>query len=150
MNIHILKIIIMTLILVAAVYTDVKSKTIPDKLNLIALSLGLIIWCFSNRKMYYMVSFIMAFIIFMFIVYITDGGIGGGDIKLISILGLYLGYYDWLIFCFVTFLCASITSIIRRVLKTEKDKGIIFAPYILIGYIAISLINYFNLGGHIW
>lgn len=63
----------------------------------------------------------------------TNGGIGGGDIKLTAVLGFIIG--SWKITCLL-FTAASIAAIFMLFIHfiTKKAAAIPFAPFLLVGY----------------
>ncbi len=131
---------IILLIKIASI--DYKSKIIPDKLNLAIAMLGIfnLILNFENCKIY-IASVAITFVVFLFLSAITDGGIGGGDIKLFTALGLIFGVEIMLIIA-VTFVLAAIISISRVLLKRINMKeSIALAPYICAAVILIILKN---------
>lgn len=148
MDIDNIKLFVFLLMLVVATYIDVNNKIIPNKLNMAALIIGFVLWIIEGSNIYYIISFGIAFIVLMAIAFITDGGIGGGDIKLMSTLGLYVGILDWMIMVLIALLSA-LAIVITRIIISRKNlkEGIAFAPYILIGYVSTLFINRFGLGG---
>lgn len=70
---------------------------------------------------------------------ITNGGIGGGDIKLAALLGIVMGAFPLLL----AMLTASLTAIIHLELKTlmkkERITHIPFVPYLFLGSLYILL-----------
>ena len=131
------------ILLIKIAYIDKKQKIIPDKLNLIIALLGIInlIIDFHNCKIY-IASAAITFAVFLFLSYLSDGGIGGGDIKLFTALGLIFGQ-DVVIIIAVTFTSAAIISIVRVVLKRINIKeSIALAPYVCVGVI-VCLINFY-------
>lgn len=64
---------------------------------------------------------------------VTDGGIGGGDIKLTSLLGIICGTGR---ICFLL-LAASITAILflffKKVIIGKREGNIPFVPFLLVG-----------------
>lgn len=128
---------IATIILLIKIgYIDYNQKIIPDKFNLILVLLGIfnLILNFQNCKIYIALAAI-TFAVFLFLTIITDGGIGGGDIKLFTVLGLIFGN-DILIIIIASFTIATIVSIIRVMLRQINMKeSIALAPYICAGTI---------------
>lgn len=121
---------------------DIKQKIIPDRLNIAVSLLGIfnLILNLENCKMY-IASAAITFAVFLFLAVLTDGGIGGGDIKLFTALGLIFGAEIMLIIA-VTFVLAAIISIARVLLKRINMKeSIALAPYICAASILIILIN---------
>jgi len=144
MNIETIKLLVIFITLIVATFTDVKKKIIPDKLNAAALLLGIVFWFLGDRKIYYLASIAIAFTLLMILAFATDGKIGGGDIKLLSVLGLYVGLLDWCMMIFINtmiFLFVIIAKMVRRKIK----EGVVFAPYILVGYLVTIGIKYLPL-----
>ena len=126
--------LIAVVLLIKIAYIDYKQKIIPDGLNLIIALLGIfnLILNFENCKIY-IASAAITFAVFLFVAVITDGGIGGGDIKLFTALGFIFGP-EMLLIIAVTFSLAAIISLIRVVLKRINIKeSIALAPYICLG-----------------
>lgn len=78
--------------------------------------------------------------IFLFLAILTNGGIGGGDIKLVSVIGIWLGTEKLLdvvlIACIVGGICAGIMILLK-----EKDRTSYFAygPYFALATIFVLL-----------
>ncbi|WP_326911550.1 prepilin peptidase [Sedimentibacter sp. MB31-C6] len=124
-------------------YIDYKQKIIPDKLNIIIVLLGIIntMIDFKNCKVYIALAAII-FTVFLFIAIVTDGGIGGGDIKLLTALSLIFGISMLEIIIFAL-LIASIISIYLIIVRKQKyNSSIALGPYICIG-VFVSLIDSF-------
>lgn len=124
------------IMLVKISYIDYKLKIIPNKLSICVAVLGIfnLIINYDNCKIY-IASAAITFAVFLFLAIITDGGIGGGDIKLFTALGLVLGHEIMLVIT-VTFVVAAIITIPKFLLKRIKTKeSIALAPYICAGTI---------------
>lgn len=82
----------------------------------------------------------VGFILLLFIAVISKGGMGGGDIKLFTVIGLALGVKTVLLSFFFATLFGALFGIIGLLLgKLEKGKPIAFGPYIGLG----TLVAYF-------
>lgn len=81
------------------------------------------------------------FVIHLTAAVITDGGIGGGDIKLMSVIAFAMGENFFLLIVPI-----SIFMIITLIYGLLKGKGIKFAvpfvPYIFISYLIVWGCNY--------
>jgi leader peptidase (prepilin peptidase)/N-methyltransferase len=90
--------------------------------------------------------------IFLAIVLLSKGGMGGGDVTLIASLGFVLGTKYILLNIFLSFILGAIISIFLLVTKIKGRKDPIpFGPFIILGfYITVlwgnSIVNmYFDL-----
>lgn len=125
-------------------YIDFKQKIIPDRLNIVVTLLGILnlILDFQNCKIY-IASAAITFAVFLFLAVITDGGVGGGDIKLFTALGLIFGPRILLIVT-ITFAIAAIFSVVKIIMKkADLKESIALAPFICIGtsaYVIMLLI----------
>lgn len=113
---------------------DIKQKIIPDRLNMIVTLLGIfnLILNFQNCKTY-IASAAITFAVFIFLTVITDGSIGGGDVKLFTALALIFGAEVLLIIA-GTFTLAAVISMMKILTKkTGLKESIALAPYICAG-----------------
>lgn len=84
--------LITVIILIIVGYIDYKKRIISDKVNIMLALIGVIniILDFDNVKMY-LVSTAIVFTFFLLLSLFTNGGMGGGDIKLFTSLALIFG-----------------------------------------------------------
>ena len=137
--------IVIILLLIKISIIDKKQKIIPDRLSLIVALLGIfnLIQDFHNCKIY-IASAAITFAVFLFLAVLTDGGIGGGDMKLFTTLGLIFGPKIILIVA-ITFTSAAIISLVRVILKRINIKeSIALAPYICVATIICLLKIYIS------
>lgn len=123
-------------------YIDYKQKIIPNRLNLVVTMLGALnlILNIQNCKIY-IASSAITFAVFLLLSTITGGGIGGGDIKLFTALGLIFGYEIILIIA-VTFTLAAVISMYKIIFKKVNIReSIALAPYICAGTILCLIKN---------
>lgn len=78
--------------------------------------------------------------IMLLLAIITRGGIGGGDIKLIFVLGLWQGIHNLIFILIVGFISGGIVSLLLLVcgFKNFKD-SIAYGPYFALGAILICI-----------
>ena len=74
---------------------------------------------------------------------ITNGGIGGGDIKLCALLGIIAGPYGILLILFVATLLAMAAGGIGQYIFRIKTEKLAFVPFLSIGTAAFILLNLF-------
>lgn len=133
-GVYYLLIIIMLLIIS---FIDIKKMIIPDCILLVGFIVSLIYLVLSkNINIGNIIGSFIGFIIFLVLALITSA-MGGGDIKLISLLGFIFGVNGVLFIIFYSFVLGAIISLFLLCLKIkEKSDSIAFAPF-------ISLATYF-------
>ncbi|QEK12130.1 prepilin peptidase [Crassaminicella thermophila] len=79
----------------------------------------------------YLIGLLLGGGFFLLLAIITNGAMGGGDIKLMGLLGLWLGWKWILLIMFLSFFLGSIISILLMISKKKGRKDMIpFAPFI--------------------
>ena len=78
---------------------------------------------------------------FYFLIFIlTNGNMGGGDIKLMAALGVWLGIADTGLAIFLTFMIGAVISVLLLASKIKGRKDAIpFGPFIVLGTFATIL-----------
>lgn len=66
----------------------------------------------------------------------TGGGIGGGDIKLMALLGLMAGLYDTLFILMTASVLALLYGTAERIVTHDKNLRLAFVPFLTLGYAA--------------
>lgn len=150
---------LMSSVLLAIIFIDLKEMIIPDSLVLSILVLSVIhktvnyfLYGISPEIINSFLGLLLAGGMFTAIVLISRGGMGGGDVTLMGALGFVLGFENILLNIFVSFVLGAIISIalLAAKIKTRKDP-IPFGPFIVLGFFITSLwgkviINwYFNI-----
>lgn len=123
----------------AIVVADVLYQLIPDG-AIILLFLASLARFFEEpmQSVWPMVlSAVGAFGIFYFLWWVTRGkGMGFGDVKLAGVLGLFLGFPDTILACYVAFLTGAIVGVILLIGKRAGLKTkIAFGPFLILGAI---------------
>lgn len=84
-------------------------------------------------------GFITGFMILFCVALITKGGVGGGDIKLVAVLGIPFGAAGLLAILFISSVIAMIVlTILDRLNKLDMEH-IPFAPYLFLGSLIYTL-----------
>ena len=146
-------------VLLAIIFIDFKEMIIPDSLVL-SIVVFTIIYKTANYFVYGLspdlfgsiLGMLIAGGLFLAIVMLSRGGMGGGDVTLIGALGFVLGVKYILLNIFLSFVLGAIISVflLAAKIKTRKDP-IPFGPFIALGFFMTvlmgqSIINwYFNL-----
>ena len=137
----------MTAILIIITMIDFDQQIIPDGL-IIALGILGAMYLFTVQLPQYgarsllqnAIGFTVSGLFFLLIAVVSNGGMGGGDIKLMAVLGLWFGWQKLIVLMFLTFIIGAIVSIFLLLLKRKKMKdGIPFGPFIALAAYIVSI-----------
>ena len=150
--------IVLAGILITAAIVDIRTRNIPNIFVLLVLLLGIAASVLTAQGYAFPLSapsllerFAGAVIAFVpvFIIGNKMGGIGGGDIKLLTVLGFLFGIEEAIAMLVCTCIigaCAGIVKLIANWLKTESDTTFAYAPCIAAGaLITLALDLFFRL-----
>lgn len=127
---------------------DLWHQIIPDRLILFGFLFALLFKVpvlFKNFTMIYgnFIGLLVGGGFFLLIAVITNGAMGGGDIKLMGMLGFWLGWQWILLVMFLSFVIGGIISILLIISKIKGRKDMIpFGPFI--GFAALMTVLYGN------
>lgn len=88
---------------------------------------------------YPLVGFLAGFIPLYILGEASNGGMGGGDIKLFAVLGIFLGPIQILVSLFLSALTALIFYVFWFAYKRKKQKYIPFGPFIAVSTVIVYL-----------
>jgi len=121
---------------------DLDHKIIPNSITLpgMAVGLGLSLGVLPITPLASLFGLIMGGTVFYVIAFVSKGGMGGGDIKLIAMIGAFLGLQGGLFTIFVSALLGSVVGLTLMLLgkKGRKDR-IPFGPFLSCGAILFML-----------
>ena len=128
--------LIISLIIIA--FIDLEHKIIPDVITFPGIIIGLAIsiamphiTLLNSFK-----GFVLGGGLFYAIAIISRGGMGGGDIKLIAMVGSFLGWKNVLLTIFLGSFFGSIAGIALIILKKKNRKDMVpFGPFLSLGAI---------------
>lgn len=135
-------------VILAAAIIDFRIKRIPNLLSVILIVSRLLILIyevlFVEEVVAYLVSSLigcfLSGLMLIFANRLSKGGIGAGDIKLLSCLGLMCGLYvvfSTLLIALVLCILASLFLLIMK--KSGKKEQIPFGPFIYFGYLIMCI-----------
>lgn len=81
----------------------------------------------------------LGFSLFLIISMATNGSIGGGDIKLVTILGFYYQAGGLFVIVLISCALALSKSLLSLILHKNKHSSIPFAPYLFLGCLFYDL-----------
>ncbi len=128
----------LTLILIIIAFIDIDTMEIYDRFQIMILILALLNLFVSPLSIIdHITGFFIISIPFYIIAWLTDG-MGGGDIKLIAIAGLLLGYQATLVAFFVSIILGALMALYLLIVKKSSGKAqLAFGPFLCIGiYVA--------------
>ena len=133
--------VLSSLLLVISVI-DLEIQEIPDGLNILGFIAGIIYIAVQWDIDLVLSSFAGLLIgsgLFFLIAFLSKGGMGGGDIKLLGVLGIWLGWKLTMLLILLSFFIGALVSVFLIITKIKSRKDYIpFGPFIAIGaYIAI-------------
>jgi leader peptidase (prepilin peptidase) / N-methyltransferase len=132
-------IIISSLIVISVI--DLKTQTIPDELNLFAFIITVILgaYLFKGYYLNHFYGFLFGFVLFLLIAVLTNA-MGGGDIKLMGVLGLLFGLQGILFVTVFSFVYGALISLLLILAKKASRKDYIpFGPFISIAALTYIL-----------
>ncbi len=140
------------LALLAVAAYDLEHYLIPDKLLLFCLlvSLVFLVWLdYSQEILFQWPSFllsglssgILAFTFLGLIYWLTKGrGMGFGDVKLVFVLGLIVGWPETVVAVFLSFFIGAIIGLVLIGLGRKKMKEAVpFGPFLVLGGLLAAL-----------
>lgn len=119
-------------ILIVISFIDLDYYIIPNKVILFALIIFMVLNVFL-KYIEWKDAFLGAFIggAFLLFIAVVTGGMGMGDVKLMTVIGLYLGWKNIIISLFLSFIIGGVfgTGLLIFKVKGRKD-AIPFGPWI--------------------
>lgn len=122
-------------------YTDLKSRTVSNLSVALLLCLGLVhtvlvvlsgsTWWVYPAGMLLGIPFFFAWL---------KGGMGGGDVKLTIVIGLYIGFWDTFVTFLFIFLVLVIILVSSRIINGTVKLRVPFVPVIVYGVACTKLL----------
>lgn len=134
--------ILLVSLLVIITVSDLAYMIIPDKVLLFFLVCIVILRVFEPLDPWWdaALAAVVGFGILYLLAVVSKGGMGGGDIKLFFVLGLFLGTKATLMTLFLASVIGAVFGLVQIIIKGyEKRRPIPFGPFIAIG----AIISYF-------
>jgi leader peptidase (prepilin peptidase) / N-methyltransferase len=126
-------------------YTDFKKFLVPNDL-IISMSVMLIIFGLIESKIYVSSIILVSLVLLFFIVIMLINKqmiLGGGDIKYMMIVALYMGVKPFAIFLIVTGILQTITLLYTQKIKKRKIAPMI--PPIFLSVVIVDILSVFNI-----
>lgn len=135
----------MVCLLVIISVSDITTRLIPNKILVFFLGVVVVERLFIPLNPWWssILGAVIGFGLLFLLGYLSKGGMGGGDIKLFGVLGLFLGWQGTLITLVVASVLGLIYGLYQLIRKVDKSRYIPFGPFIAIG----AYLSYFVLSG---
>lgn len=134
------KYVLLVSLLVVVAGIDLKTYTIPDGLVFLGLGLGLLFLPLGEVS--WQDAFLGALLgggLLLLLAVISRGGMGGGDVKLCFVLGLFMGWQHMLLTLFAAVLTGAAVGLMLMVSGRKGRRDVLpFAPF-LAGGVLVAL-----------
>lgn len=126
------------LVIITAI--DIEHQIIPDVITLPGIVLGLAVGIYTIGVTDSLLGFFLGGGLFYLLAVLSNGGMGGGDIKYIAAAGALLGWQKVLLVIFIGSLLGSIVGLFQIAVQKKSRKSLIpFGPFLAAG----TLITFF-------
>ena len=126
------------LLLIYIAIKDITSFIISNKILCVLLVLALIRQVLSvnsiNDMKFLLLCSVILLVIFSVLYYVIKNFMGGGDVKLIFVLSIWLGYPQIIIALYIAFIFGGVFAVMYLLIKQRKyTVKIAFAPFLVVG-----------------
>jgi leader peptidase (prepilin peptidase) / N-methyltransferase len=120
------------LIIITAI--DIEHQVIPDIITLPGIAMGLIVGIYTIGYTDSLLGLFLGSGLFFLLAIISNGGMGGGDIKYIAAAGALLGWGKVLLVIFIGAFLGSIVGLFQVAMKKQTRKSMVpFGPFLAAG-----------------
>lgn len=105
-------------------YTDMTKRIIYDIVTIPMIIGGLVYGVYAGNLLQVLCGVVFGFTVSFVAAWVTNGGIGGGDIKLLTALGAWLGFWNLVSIILISVLLAVIWDVLRQ-LKNGRFKQVV-------------------------
>ena len=121
-----------TLVIITAI--DIEHQIIPDVITLPGIVLGLVVGSYTIGYADSLLGFFLGSGLFYLLAVLSNGGMGGGDIKYIAAAGALLGWQKILLVIFIGAFLGSIIGLFQIAVQKKSRKSLIpFGPFLAAG-----------------
>ncbi len=140
-NLFVVYLILVSLLIIISII-DLKYLIIPNKLTFGGAGLGFLLLFFTEHLNFKeaFTGLLIPVTLFLILALVYRKGLGIGDVKLVGMIGVYIGWQYTLLAIFIGSLIGSIMGIILIISgKMKRKTRIPFAPLIALGTIIVIL-----------
>jgi leader peptidase (prepilin peptidase)/N-methyltransferase len=124
--------------LVVVTFIDLSHQIVPDRITLPGMVVGAVAAAtvLPAGLINALIGIFLGGGLFYLIAILSRGGMGGGDIKLIAMIGAFLGWRDVLLTIFIAALAGSIVGLYLMIVQGKGRKyAVPFGPFLALGAI---------------
>ena len=139
-----LAMLVFVAMLVVVTFIDLEHQIIPDGVLLVGGILGVpLVYLQSFEQLKWGIAgFLAAGLLLLLIAVLSNGGMGGGDIKLAAVMGLYLGLKLVAVALMLAFILGGFIGMILILTGIKKRKDPVpFGPFLAVGSVLASFIG---------
>jgi len=126
--------LILTSLLIIISVKDLKSRIISDYMILVSLTIGIIFIFILEKNLMNCLAGMAAGGLIMLLLALIPGVLGGGDVKLMFAVGVFLGFNKIIYAIVIAFIAAALVSVSLLALKIVGRKDHIpFGPFLALG-----------------
>lgn len=119
------------LVIITAI--DIEHQIIPDVITLPGIILGLAAGSYSIGVMNSFLGFLLGGGLFYLLAILSNGGMGGGDIKYIAAAGALVGWQKVLLIIFIGAFLGSLVGLFQIAVQKKTRKSLIpFGPFLAV------------------
>ncbi|UTJ06238.1 prepilin peptidase [Arcobacter roscoffensis] len=126
-------------------YTDYKKYLVPNNI-LLTMAIMLLIFGFFESKIY-ISSIVLSLVVLLFFITLMlinrQMILGGGDIKYMMLVALFLGLKPFAVFLIITGLLQTIVLLFMQ--KVKKRRVAAMVPVMFISVIIVNILSYLNI-----
>jgi len=124
-------------LLVVITFIDLDHQLILNRVTYPGIVIGFLMSALSGRALSAGLAGLGAAAVILAIVVLSRGGMGGGDIKLAAVMGVFLGWPSIAVALFVAFLAGGLVGLVLLALRLRGRKDAIpFGPALAAGAVA--------------
>ena len=121
-----------SLVIITAI--DIKHQIIPDVITIPGIAFGLIVGICTIGYNDSLLGLFLGSGLFYLLAVLSNGGMGGGDIKYIAAIGALLGWQKVLLVIFIGAFLGSIVGLFLIIIQKKSRKSTIpFGPFLAVG-----------------
>ncbi|HHW02639.1 MAG TPA: prepilin peptidase [Thermoanaerobacterales bacterium] len=120
-------------ILIVVCFIDMENQIIPDEIIIVGLLAGIIFSSVDKQNLLrdYIPGAMIGSGIILLIVILSRGGMGGGDIKLMAVIGIFLGWRKALLTLFISFILGGIFAFFLLITRKKGMKDTVpYGPFL--------------------